>query len=408
MLHDRPTYVAKLDAAKDNGFIKVITGMRRCGKSSLLALFAQHLKEAGVPPENIILINFESYEFESVRTYQDLHDLVASRLPEEGHAYLLLDEVQYVEGWERAVNALRVDEDVDIYLTGSNATLLSSQLATLLSGRSIQIDVHPLSFAEFLDFTSNEADEAAFERYMRFGGLPPVVEQDSADLASTVLSGIYDTVYVRDIAQHTQVRNQQVFDDIARYLADTAGSPISITNIENRLKSARRTTSGDTIERYIRALLDAYLFRRVDRLDIKGGRRLQGLSKYYPTDTGIRTMLCGFLPGDYGLLLENVVYNELVARGYTVHVGKSDGLEIDFVATGTGASLREESCYIQVKASLLDTKTRERELRSLARLPDSAGKRVVVTLDRMGLGEAPEAPGVDIVNALDWLTGKAE
>lgn len=407
MLHNRPTYIEKLDATRDNGFIKVVTGMRRCGKSSLLQLYAEHLAREGIEASRIILINFESYEFQSVRTQDDLHALIISMLPEEGRSYLLLDEVQYVDGWERAVNALRVDEDVDIYLTGSNAHLLSSQLATLLSGRSLTIGVYPLTFAEFLSFTGLEAGDESFERYARFGGLPPVVEQGTDQvLAATVLSGIYDTVYVRDIAQHVQVRNQQVFDDVARYLADAAGSPVSVSNIEARLASARRSASNDTVERYIQALLDAYLFRRADRVDVKGGRRLQGLAKYYPSDTGIRNMLCGFLPGDYGAVLETIVFNELVSRGWVVHVGRTDRQEIDFVAMRTDDALHEQTAYIQVSVSMLDTDVRARELRSLATVASKSGERMVITLDRMGLGEAPDCPGTRVVNAIDWLLGR--
>ena len=405
MLYQRQTYIDKLLSVRDNGLVKVITGMRRCGKSCLLQLFSEQLEQLGIASSHIVSINFESYEYEAVRTHRDLYELASSRLPTEGRSYVLLDEVQYVDGWERAVNALRVDADVDIYLTGSNAHLLSSQIATLLSGRSIEISVMPLTFSEFLGFSGCAADEAALERYARYGGLPPVVEQGvDHGLAQTVLSGVYDTVFVRDIAQHVQVRNQQVFDDIARYLADTVGSPVKVSNIENRLRSAHRAVSNDTVERYIRALLDAFLFRRADRIDVKGGRRLQGLSKYYAADTGIRNMLCGFLPGDYGAVLENIVYNELIARGYVVHVGKTDRLEVDFVATLTDESLRQRTTYIQVTTSMLDAATRERELRALASLGRVPGDRLVITLDRLGLGWE-ETAGAQVVNAVDWLMG---
>ena len=295
------------------------------------------------------------------------------------------------------MNALRVRGDFDIYLTGSNAYLLSSQLATLLSGRYIEMSVYPLSFKELAAFVEcSQPDETLLARYMAYGGLPPVVEQgEDQMLVRTVLSGIYDTVFVKDIAQHIQVRNQPVFSDIARYLADTSGSRVSVSRIEKRLASAHRKTSGETIERYIQALVDAFLFYRAKRLDLKGGNILQGLEKYYPSDPGIRNMLLGFPKGDYGYALEGVVHNELVARGYEVRVGKLDTVEVDFVATRDG-----QSSYIQVSATLLDEATRKRELEPLRRLPSQEGERLVITLDRLGLGDDG---GIQVVNAVDWL-----
>ena len=290
-LKTRPLYLDQLLAAKDNGLIKVITGMRRCGKSSLLALLRQQLTESGIAPDHVIAINLESFQYS---TYDSAHLYrhITDRMQAAGHYYLLLDEVQLINGWERSINALRIDKDVDIYLTGSNAHLLSSQLATLLSGRHMEIHIYPLSFNEFMQYTGQNDRYAAFERYTRYGGLPPVVDQGTNQtLASTVLSGIYDTILVRDIAQYLQIRNPMVFNDVARYLADTAGSPVSIAKIEHRLSSAHRPASNATIERYISALTQAFLFYRAQRINVKGGEYLQGLNKYYPADLGIRNML---------------------------------------------------------------------------------------------------------------------
>lgn len=407
-LKARPMYLDKLLAVKDNGLIKVVTGMRRCGKSSLLALLSQRLVDDGVPADHVISINLESFQY-SAFDYAQLYRHLDGLMQTGGRYYLLLDEVQLIDGWEKAVNALRVDKDADIYLTGSNAHLLSSQLATLLSGRHIEIRVFPLSFSEFLQYTglgASPADRAsAFDRYTRYGGLPPVVDQGAnQSLAHTVLSGIYDTILVRDIAQYLQIRNPMVFNDVARYLADTAGSPVSINKIEHRLKSARRTTANETIERYISGLLDAFLFYRAQRINVKGGDYLQGLNKYYPADLGIKNMLPGYPAGDFGFLLENVVHNELRTRGYEVQVGKMDGLEIDFVATRTRDDLTLERLFIQVSASILDTHTRERELEPLRRLGNAglSGRRIVLTLDTFGLGSMND--GVDVINAVDWLT----
>ncbi|GDZ14644.1 hypothetical protein MCC01954_11110 [Bifidobacteriaceae bacterium MCC01954] len=406
-LKTRPLYLDQLLAAKDNGLIKVITGMRRCGKSSLLALLRQQLTESGIAPDHVIAINLESFQYS---TYDSAHLYrhITDRMQAAGHYYLLLDEVQLINGWERSINALRIDKDVDIYLTGSNAHLLSSQLATLLSGRHMEIHIYPLSFNEFMQYTGQNDRYAAFERYTRYGGLPPVVDQGTNQtLASTVLSGIYDTILVRDIAQYLQIRNPMVFHDVARYLADTAGSPVSIAKIEHRLSSAHRPASNATIERYISALTQAFLFYRAQRINVKGGEYLQGLNKYYPADLGIRNMLLGYPAGNFGFLLENAIYNELKIRGYDVQVGKIDNLEIDFVAHRTHNDLTRERLFIQVSASIMDDTTRQRELEPLRRLVNissaesTSGQRMVLTLDKFGLGTTID--NVEIANAIDWL-----
>ena len=406
-LKTRPLYLDQLLAAKDNGLIKVITGMRRCGKSSLLALLRQQLTESGIAPDHVIAINLESFQYS---TYDSAHLYrhITDRMQAAGHYYLLLDEVQLINGWERSINALRIDKDVDIYLTGSNAHLLSSQLATLLSGRHMEIHIYPLSFNEFMQYTGQNDRYAAFERYTRYGGLPPVVDQGTNQtLASTVLSGIYDTILVRDIAQYLQIRNPMVFNDVARYLADTAGSPVSTAKIEHRLSSAHRPASNATIERYISALTQAFLFYRAQRINVKGGEYLQGLNKYYPADLGIRNMLLGYPAGNFGFLLENAIYNELKIRGYDVQVGKIDNLEIDFVAHRTHNDLTRERLFIQVSASIMDDTTRQRELEPLRRLVNissaesTSGQRMVLTLDKFGLGTTID--NVEIANAIDWL-----
>lgn len=402
ILKDRPKYLDTLLAVKDNGMIKVLTGMRRCGKSSLLMLLADRLTTDCVPDDHIITMNLESFQYHGFDE-EDLYRAVTGHMS-DGHYYVLLDEVQLVDHWERAVNALLVDADADIYITGSNAHLLSGQLATLLSGRHIEIGIGPLSFAEFMQYSGMTDPTAAFDRYTRYGGLPPVVDQGAnQELSHTVLSGIYNTILVHDISQYLQIRNPAVFHDVARYLADTAGSPVSIANIEHRLKSARRAAAPDTIDRYLSGMTDAFLFAQARRLNIKGGEYLQGLSKYYPTDLGIRNMLLGYPTGDYGFLLENAVYNEFRGRGYTIQVGRMDTLEIDFVATRIQDDMTADRLYVQVSASIMDATTRSRELEPLSRVRKLGlpGKCMVLTLDRFGLGEVG---GIDIVNALDWMT----
>ncbi|WP_139651186.1 ATP-binding protein [Raoultibacter phocaeensis] len=395
-LKERPIYIDKLIAARDNGLVKVVVGMRRCGKSSLLELFAQHLRKSGMPEANIVFLKLESSACFDILDHRDLVDAVKMRVEGRGRCCVLLDEVQLVEAWERAVNALCVDFDVDVYLTGSNAYLLSSQLATLLSGRYIEIQMYPLSFREFVDFTGEQNHERALERYLKHGGLPPVVEQgEDGALAQTVLSGIYNTVFVKDIAQHVQIRNPLVFNDVACFLADTAGSSVSITNIGNRLKSARRQTATDTIERYLQALVDAFLFYRTKRFDMRGGTILQGLDKYYPSDLGIKNMLLGFPKRDYGFSFETIVHNELKVRGYEVRIGKADACEIDFIATRF-----DEVLYVQVSASILDEGTRRREFEAFRAVPWGAGHMLLITADKIGLGRTD---GVEVVNLVDWL-----
>lgn len=401
-LKPRPLYLDKLIAFKDSEFIKVLVGMRRCGKSSILRLFSQYLMDEGVPLDRIIYMNFESADYLDIEDYQAMLERIKNQAEHahivEGKTYLLLDEVQLVSQWEKAVNALRVQGNFDIYITGSNAYLLSSQLATMLSGRYVEINVYPLSFEEFVGFTDSASDDKALDRYMQYGGLPPVVEQKANPfLTKTVLSGIYNTIFVKDVAQYIQVRSQPVFSDIARFLADTSGSRVSITRISKRLDSANRKTSSETIERYIQALVDAFLFFRTKRIDLKGGSILQGLDKFYPADPGIRNSLLGFPQGDYGHALEGVVHNELICRGYDVHVGKIGSKEVDFIA-----SKDSETLYVQVSASILDPATRKREIEPLGALRTN-GDRIIITMDRLGLGNEN---GIRIVNAVDWLMNR--
>ncbi len=399
-LKPRPFYLEKLLAFKDSEFIKVLVGMRRCGKSSLLHLFADHLKTSGVAEDHIVMMNFEAADFLEIDDHKKLldhlHSLLDQKPSPEKH-YLLLDEIQLVDQWEKAVNALRLRDDVDIYLTGSNAYLLSSQLATLLSGRYVEIEIYPLSFKEFVSFIGEAVPTSkTLDRFTTYGGLPPVVEQnDDVSLAQTVLSGIYNTVLVKDIAQYTQIRNQAIFADIASFIADTTGSSVSITNIEKKLASANRKTANETIERYIQSLVDAFLLYRARRYNLRGKALLQGLEKYYYADLGIRNMLLGFPAGNYGYVLENLVHNELLVRGYSVQVGKLDALEIDFVA-----QRNDEVLYVQACASLLEETTRKREIAPLQKIDDLRGKKIIITYDTVGTGMTGN---IEIVSVLDWL-----
>lgn len=393
----RELYLKKLLSLKDQPIIKVLTGMRRAGKSTLLDLLEEAFMAAGVPKAQIIHLNFEWMALDEIRDYHQLYALLQERMRGQQTVYLLLDEIQLVEHWERAVNSLFAERRADIYLTGSNAKLLSSEIATLLAGRYALIEVYPLSFREYLTFlpeAEREAD-AAFQRYLQYGGLPivPGMPQDE-DLIQTVLSGIYNTVLMKDIVQRNAVRDPDLLERIVRFLTAHVGSAVSTSKISGYLTSQGRKTSPTTIDNYLKMLSDAFIFYRAERYDIKGKQYLKTQEKYYIVDIGLRNALLGFHGGDYGHILENIVYLELRRRGYEVGVGKLGTLEVDFVATKPGRKV-----YYQVSASILDETTRARELAPLRKIPDQYEK-VILTMDRTFV---KDFDGIRNVNIIDFL-----
>ena len=379
-LRKRDIYLNKLIAFQDTEPIKVVTGIRRCGKSSLLKLMAAHLRENGVNDEQIIEMNFESYEFIKM-TSDDLYQYVKERSLPDKRMYLFFDELQRMAGWENTINAFRVDLDCDIYITGSNAYLLSSEYSTYLSGRCVEIKMLPLSFAEFIDFhgftiqevksalggTKKQAVDAdgthyelreIFDAYMRYGGMPGIADVGlEQDKALTLLDGIYSTVIVRDILEREKRRGQRQITDaillkkIILFLADNIGSSVSVSSIGNTLvneglldEGHRKTKpSAHTVQAYVNALLEAYFFYDIKRFDIKGKEFLRTLGKYYIVDIGLRNYLLGFRNRDSGHAIENVVYFELLCRGYDVAIGKVGTAEVDFIATKA-----DEKLYVQV------------------------------------------------------------
>lgn len=393
----RELYLKKLLFLKDQPIIKVLTGMRRAGKSTLLDLLEEAFMAAGVPKAQIIHLNFEWMALDEIRDDHQLYALLQERMRGQQTVYLLLDEIQLVEHWERAVNSLFAERRADIYLTGSNAKLLSSEIATLLAGRYALIEVYPLSFREYLTFlpeAEREAD-AAFQRYLQYGGLPivPGMPQDE-DLIQTVLSGIYNTVLMKDIVQRNAVRDPDLLERIVRFLTAHVGSAVSTSKISGYLTSQGRKTSPTTIDNYLKMLSDAFIFYRAERYDIKGKQYLKTQEKYYIVDIGLRNALLGFHGGDYGHILENIVYLELRRRGYEVGVGKLGTLEVDFVATKPGRKV-----YYQVSASILDETTRARELAPLRKIPDQYEK-VILTMDRTFV---KDFDGIRNVNIIDFL-----
>lgn len=434
-LKPRDFYLNKLIAFKDTEPVKVVTGIRRCGKSSLLKLMIAWLKEQGISDDAIVEMNFESFAYKDMSA-DDVYAYVKERISKTGITYLFFDEIQRVPGWEEAINAFRVDFNCDIYVTGSNAYLLSSEYATYLSGRSVEIKMLPLSFKEFIEFNSLELREITtplgtrekrvyddngqvyllsdiFNLYLRFGGMPGIADVGfDQDRAMTLLDGIYNTVVVRDILEREQRRNQRQVTDsdllqkIVRFLADNVGSNISASSIGNTLvneglldagkRSGGRngTPSAHTVQAYIATLLEAYFFYEIKRFDIKGREFLRTLGKYYIVDIGLRNYLLGFRDRDTGHVLENVVYLELLRRGYDVAIGKIDRFEVDFIATKA-----DEKLYIQVTESMRDEMVRERELRPLQKIQDNY-KKIVLTLEP---GIEREFGGIQVVNVVDWL-----
>lgn len=395
----RDLYLTQLIKYRDKPLIKVITGIRRCGKSTLLSLFEKHLIESGVSKDHIIRMNFESFEFHDISSYKELYSYIKDKLvtPVDKH-YILLDEVQQVESWEKVINSFLVDANVDIYITGSNAYLLSSELSTLLSGRYVEIKMQPLSFKEYLNFIeSNEKDnlQVKFNKYLEFGGLPTVIELlDHPETIGSFLEGIYNTVLMKDVVERNNIRDSALLESILRFIAANVGNIVSSKKISDYLTSSGRKTTSDTIDNYLRMLENAFIIYKANRYDLKGKMFLKTLEKYYVVDMGIRNRLTGLQGKDYGHVLENIIYLELLRRGYEVTIGKIGTLEVDFVATKTN-----ERIYYQVSATILDEKTLERELRPLQSIADNYPK-YILTMDQTIFNDYA---GIKIMNIIDFL-----
>lgn len=406
---NRPEYLARLLAHRDKDLVKIITGIRRCGKSSLMMLFADSLREQGVPDSHIHHMNMESLRMHDYLDYLSFYQHVKGLLNTPGRHYLMVDEIQAVDQWERAVESFRLDFDVDIYITGSNAYLLSSQLSTLLSGRYVEIPLLPLSFREFLDFhrfPDKLSMEEKFQKYLQIGGMP-VLRQFDFHLPGIfdALEGIYATVILRDVLQHNNISDQALLQKIVAFLSDNVGSinsPNSIGKVlasegaleENGKTLSKASAAGRTVGKYIQMLEDAYIFYGVSRYDIKGKQLLKTLGKHYIVDIGFRNMLLGLRDADRGHVLENIVYLELLRRGYRIHIGKVGETEVDFVA-----ETPQRKLYIQVAESMASAEVRERELRPLQQIPDHHEKRVLC-MDRSFV---TSYDGIRVDNLIDFL-----
>lgn len=399
VLKNRDLYLNQLIQFKDKKLIKVITGLRRSGKSTLLSLFENHLITSGVDRNNIIRMNFESFEFDEITNYKELHTYINERIldPNKRH-YILLDEVQQVFSWERVINSFLVDANVDIFITGSNAYLLSSELSTLLSGRYVEIKMQPLSFKEYLEFLDSDKEMSLpekFNQYLEYGGLPTIVELlDNPDTIGPFLEGIYNTVLMKDVIERNGVRDAALLESILKFIAANIGSIVSTKKISDYLTSSGRKTTSDTIDNYLKMLENAFIIYKANRYDLKGKMFLKTLEKYYIVDIGIRNKLIGLRNTDYGHVLENIVYLELLRRGYEVTIGKIGSLEVDFVA-----SKPNEKIYYQVSATIMDEKTRERELRPLESISDNYPK-YILTMDKTVFNDYS---GIRVKNIIDFL-----
>lgn len=405
----RREYLSRLLAWKDEQVIKVVTGIRRCGKSTLLKQFQDHLLEEGVSQEQIISINFEDLDYEDLLDYKALYAYIKHRLCPDKMTYIFLDEIQKVDSFQKAVDSLFIKENTDIYITGSNAYLLSGDLATLLTGRYVEISMLPLSFAEYLE-CSGETGEQALASYMKFGGFPYLSQmENTVEKVDTYLEGIYNTVVVKDIEdrqlrKHPDPNKRKITDitllkTIARYLASVIGSPVSVKSVSDYLVSSGRKVSPNTVDNYMEALQESFIFYPVERFDINGKQLLKVNRKWYIVDLGLRNHILPKKRYDLGFSLENIVFFELLRRGYQVNVGKNGDTEVDFVAQKQGVLH-----YYQVTADMTNEDTFEREIRPLQSIKDNYEK-IILTMDHMTPGDYE---GIKVVHLLDWLLEKTE
>ena len=401
-LINRPEYLTQLIQNKDVDLVKIITGIRRCGKSSLLDLFHQYLLQSGVLDDHIIHMNLESLRFRNLSNYLNFYDYVSERIPKNGKTYLIFDELQVINHWEKAIESFRLDFDVDIYITGSNAYLLSTEFSTLLSGRYVEIRMLPLSFKEFLNFykfDENITIEEKFQKYLQFGGMPILREYQFNELRSNqALEGMYSTVVLKDILQRNNQTDQLMLNKITLFLCSNIGNITSPNNIGNVLSHEgeinNKNIASKTVNKYIDMLRSAFIFYSVGRYDIKGKQLLKTLEKNYIIDMGFRNMLLGYRDADRGHILENIVFLELIRRKYRVYIGKVGETEVDFVCEKPN-----EKIYIQVTETIGSQETLERELRPLRMISDNYEK-IILSMDRNYINSYD---GIKSLNLIDWL-----
>ena len=395
---ERNEYLENLISFKDKNLIKVITGIRRCGKSTMFELYQSYLKENGVEEEQIITVNLEDGDYRGIRTSEKLYQYVESKLVKSNKNYVFLDEVQQVENFQEAVDWLYVKKNVDLYITGSNAFLLSGELATLLSGRYVEIKMFPLSFKEYISaYPGNTNTGALYMNYLQNSSFPGTLELARKQDIRVYLEGIYNTILLKDIVTRKKISDPSMLQSVVEFMFDNIGNMYSSTKIANAMTSSGSKISVPTVENYLSALCDSFILYKVGRYDIKGKQYLATGAKYYAADIGLRYFILGTKQADMGHILENIVYLELIRRGYEVHIGKVGDAEVDFIAIGA-----EGEEYYQVSQTVLEEQTLKRELSSLDAIKDHNPK-YLLTMDYTPL---TSYNGIKQVNVLEWLLKK--
>ncbi len=396
----RKRYLDKLIQYRDNDFIKVITGVRRSGKSSLLTLFKEYLLNQGIEEKQIIEINYEKFQFDDLKEGSNLHMYLNERTVVWKRMVFLIDEVQELSEWAKVINSLRVSFNADIYVTGSNSRMFSGEHLTYLSGRYIEIKVLPLSFKEFLDFRDYEEQSAEdyFNEYLRIGSFPAVSLAGQQELVEAILSGLFDSIFTRDIILRGNIRDEGSFYKVAKFVFENIGNSTSANAIKNTMTSSGHKITSDTVDNYLRLMCDAHMLYQCERYDIRGKERLKTNGKYYVVDTGLRNKLIGYRQGNLGHVIENIVFLQLLRLGYDVTVGKNMFYEVDFIAVKGMQKL-----YFQVSLSALDEMTYEREMNALLKINDQYPK-YLITLDKVDLSK----DGILHVNLFDFLLEKVD
>lgn len=389
----RKQYMNKLIKMKDENIIRVITGIRRSGKSTLLLLFQDYLKENGVSEDQIISLNFEDMQYEPLLDYHKLYEYIMARLAPGKKSYVFLDEIQSVPMFQKVVDSLYIKDNVDVYITGSNAHLLSGDLATLLSGRYIEVKMLPLSFVEYFELKGGSNPKDTFPSYYLNGAFPQAATIADDEVRADYVRGIYNTVLLKDIVARKKITDIELLESVSRFMFDNIGNIVSSQKIADSLTSYGRKTTPVTVENYLSALMDAYVLYKAPRYDLKGKQHLKSLEKYYLADVSLRHIALGERNRDIGRILENIVFLELIRRGYTVRIGKVGEKEVDFVATSG-----DQKVYYQVAASVLDPATFEREFEPLRIIKDHYPK-FVLTMDDFPVGDN----GIRQMNIVDFL-----
>lgn len=394
----REQYLNKIIQSKDLKLIKVITGVRRSGKSTLLLQYKDYLISQNIKEDNIIYMNFESAEWYDIKTYKDLYNHIKNHKT-KSKLYILLDEVQNIEKWEKAINSLLVDIDCDLYITGSNAYLLSSELTTLLAGRILTIKIYPFSFKEFLSeypFTHQEDKYDKFDKYLKYGGMPMLVNmKDNEQLMLNYLNDIKEVVLKKDVISRNNIKDITFLDNLIKYMSSVIGSLTTPNKIAEFMKQNGSSITNETVDSYLKMLENAYFIYRVPRYELKGKQLLKTQGKYYFIDNGLKNVINGISSYDSGSSFENLIYIELLRRGYEVYVGKYEDIKIDFIAIKPN-----EKIYYQVSRSILDEKVEEREKKSLLAIRDNY-KKVILTMDKV---KNKELEGIQVINIIDFLT----